>query len=427
MWRQQDDPDGYEFFVMHVKSSETVNKWEAEIQKLMRADALRREERERRSMQRQHQYMPSSANFPLTPASDRMYRTTPSGEYFTEQDAHRQQWDDDGLTAANTPSTTASNTPNSFVASSRRTMSGQGIPDRYSAGGPSRTSDDHYHGNALSQWRYNQNGMPAMPPLPRAVSSSVTDQGPDGHYRSNSRSISGPARHYLHDVHDDRSGGLPYLAESSEEVLRPSMAIANARYANGIGMLRSGSGVGGDPSTPQQHPAALRMRSASSPNVYQVPHVNAQSNARQPPMPFAVSAAMTPGSSGQSWNSSRDDVLRQPGQFGNKPYGPSALPLAATSETQLSVSDFAKRSSNSSESTELSELSSHSPETPYGGQIGDSMQLRPRVSSGDSSKNVIIKVHFNHVSFACSTFWAQRRRPDWACAEPGHLQTQGAT
>ncbi len=392
MWRQQDDPEGYEFFIMHVKSSETLSKWETEIKKLMQADARRREERERRSMQKQYQYIPSATNFPLTPASDRIYKTTPSGEYFREGDAYRRQWDDE---AAATPSTTATNTPNSYVGS-RRTMSGQGIPDRYSGSVSGRISDDHYQGSALSQWRYNQNGAPAMPPMPRTMSTSVTEQGPDGHYRSNSRGAYGSGRVPHEENAGSRAGGgLPYLSESGEEVLRPSMAQANARYANGIGMQRAGSGQM-DPSVPQPHPAALRTRSASSPNVYQVPVLGAMQHSSRPPLPYGGSSAMTPGSSGQSLNSNSDEMTRHTAQFGNKSYGPSALSLTATSETN--VSDFAKRSSNSSGSTELSELSSHSPETPYGGQIGDSMQLKSRISSGDSVRNVIVKVHFNQVS-----------------------------
>ncbi len=391
MWRQQEDPAGYEFFIMHIKSSETVNKWDTEIKKLMLADAKRREERERRSLQRDrstplnpYQYIPASANFAMTPSSDRMHKTSMSGDYFGgDDDTVRQQWEDDGVLSCSS----VTNTPNS-ISAARRGMSGQGFPDRYSE----RMSNDMPYG-AMPQWQRAQQETPTLPPLPRTVSSSVTEQGSNGHYRSGSRNGYGAlGRH----VEDDRPGGLPYLAEAGEEVLRPTMALGNARYTNNSGsqMQRSGSGAQ-DMSVPQPHPAALRLRSASSPNVYQIPTLGSQqSQGPSPPVPGSTN--MTPAGSNQSWMSMRNELPRVDNDFGNRNFGPSALSLTATSEDN--GADFAKRASNSSQSTELSEVSSHSPETPYGGNI--EIGRRSRVGSGESSsaRSVIIKVRFNHVS-----------------------------
>lgn len=405
IWRQQEDPGGFEFFVMHVKSLETINKWESEIEKLMAADQTRRDERLRMSQgaarQTSQQFIPNSANFPLTPASERPGTGSLSGGFFPDDP---RQWDEDG----GTPSTSTSHTPGAYPGgpASRRTMSSQGIPhagDRYSSSTGSRASAGDY-GNNLSQW--NQG---AVPPLPRGVSGASvrTDASfTNGHRYNGSRQVSGGSSSLSRGMSEE---ALPYLGEG-EEVLRPSMVEANARYANGLGMSRTGSyangTTNGSASVPQPHPGALRNRSASSPNVYQVPRMTSGPSPSPPPLPG--SAAMTTTSSGQSWSTNDSSAYNRVPHLGNNGFNPSNLSLTATSETENSDFDK-KRSSNGSDETELSEVSSRSPETPYDRNVRDLVPVQPnsRAGSGDSTiayaASVIVKVRFNSVS---TNFWS---------------------
>lgn len=295
-WRQQENPMEFEHFVLHVKNSEQLQKWEAEISKLMEADASRRAERERR----QRQYISPTSNFAVTPAAEQVMQG------HTELRRGSNNWEEEG-----TPSTTVSN-------KSMRTS------DRYSGHSMRNSTEDTI---LVSQLRYQQGMGVGAPPIPMQ--------------RMHSTQSLDPRTKVIRGTSDD-SYGPALNIEDPQEILRSTSTQGNAAFY-------------------QQAPA-LRMRSASSPNVY-----------------GSGSVQMQPTSSSSTWES-------QANQYNQ--YNPSKVSLAAQSDAVVSEFGF-KRSSNSSNATEVSEGST--PETPYG--TADLLATLPPLP-----EHIIVKVHYNDVS-----------------------------
>ena len=396
-WRQQENPNEFESFVLHVKNSEQYTQWEAAITKLMAADQKRREMRDidrHSSLGANRRHISSATNFAATPASDGPSTGPLSGGYF-ERDTVMAGWDDDG----GTPSTSASSTP--YL--SRRTLSQSGMarpPDRYS-NLSARSSNDDPNGLLMAQWRSQQNATP-MPPIPMRNSSdaSIVTEASFGNPSSLPRSSLGRgglptriARVMSDDSHGPALATTPETSEAGQEILRSNGAdTPNSRYTNG--------GIGGRSSNgfyppPSQTPS-LRMRSASSPNVYQLPKIGSDaSNPQTSPMHSASPLGVY---------DARNNVTAH--DYGD----PGAHYVSDGHQGSDPRFKSPKASNRGSGSTEGSDASSHSPKTPFDGQVPDSAKIASGHFTGSSTdmsqpykQNVIIKVLSPNVSAPTST------------------------
>jgi cell division control protein 24 len=411
-WRQQENPNEFESFVLHVRNNEQYLQWETAITKLMIADQERREMRERDRLSsggmgsmssgigRRH--ISTASNFAATPASEGP--SSLAGGYF-ERDA--AGWDDD----VGTPNTSASSTP--YL--SRRTLSQSGAPrgpDRYS-NLSSRSSHDDPNGMLMAQWR-SQQGFAAVPPMPvRTMSDASTfTEASFGNPSGLPRAGLGRGgvqtklgRIMSEDLHSPSLASMPEVNEAGQEVLRNVPAEhGNARYgaAGGPGRLSNGANL-----APSQ-PPNLRMRSASTPNVYQLPLMQPGQHTPPTPSPYGTSPQgyRLPTESEHSYNDPRypDEAVH---------YGPDGSRIIDSrynpSKSSLGTTEFdMKRSSNrSSRSTEVSD-GSYSPKTPHEGLVPDSARIASSLgNSGDVSQifgkqNVIVKVHVHSPNVSSS-------------------------
>jgi cell division control protein 24 len=386
-WRQQENPNEFESFVLHVKNAEQYNQWEAALTKLMAADQKRREmrDKDRHSLGTSRRHISAATNFAATPASEGPSTGPLNGSYF-ERDLGSAGWDDDG----GTPSTSASSTP--YL--SRRTLSQSGVPrppDRYS-NMSARSSNDDPNGLLMAQWRSQQSAAP-MPPIPMRNSSeaSVATEASFGNPSSLPRSSLGRgglptriARVMSDDSHGPALAATPETYEAGQEILRSNGGETNgSRYTNGAAGARPMHGV--YPSASQS--PSLRMRSASSPNVYQLPKIggdghNPQTSPMHSGSPLGIydSRTVTPHDYG--------DPAAQYANDGHRGSDPRF-----------------KSSNRGSGSTEGSDASSHSPKTPFDGQVPDSAKIASGTFTGSSTdvshyskQNVIIKVLSPNVS-----------------------------
>lgn len=357
----------------------------------MKADHDRREQRQREAESRDRQIRGSAASrmqypsyFPMTPASDLVTQSaTSGGGFFTEDDARRVH--DASLNGGGYSS------PPLNAGGSRRTHSQQGVQwasDRHSETSMRSASGDH-HGS-LAQWR--NNSSPSAPPMPRKMSElSVVTEASFGNPHAVHRSKLSLGK--FSTSGDDQPA---MLAPTPENETTSDTYHLNSMRSNGVpnaGMFRHVSSTA--PSVP--HPqmlSALRMRSASSPQVYQTSTV---SDAFYPQQQGLQSATQqTSAASSGSWT---PGAPYPSAESGVRAFHPSKISLAAP--------DFdPKRSSSSSFSSQPSD-DSRPPDTPYSGQ---GRELR----SGDSGESlpafnrmVIVKVHSDRVS-------ARLARDEWA-------------
>jgi hypothetical protein len=387
-WRQQEDPNEYENFVLHLKNSEQFQKWQTEITKLMKADQERREQRQREALSKDRQVRASAASrmqypsyFPMTPASDFVGQSAAtSGGFFTEEDARRLP--ELGLQDDHTGLPSGYSSPPFNMNGSRRTHSQQGLPrasDRYSQNSMRSTSGDH--NNVMSQWR-SQTGSPSVPPMPRKMSelSVVTEASFSNSHAAHRAKLS---LGKFATVGDEQQGStLSPTPETEDSMANPVSSLRGP----GAGMFRNVSTTA--PSVPNpQMLSSLRMRSASSPQVFQSPTVSDAFYPPQPPPQMTGAPPPPPPHSSGSWSSS---VPYPSADSGVRAFHPSKIALIAP--------DFdPKRSSSSSFSSQPSD-DSRPPDTPYSGHV---KELR----SGDSGESlpafshmVIVKVHSERVS-----------------------------
>ncbi|KAJ9095625.1 hypothetical protein QFC21_005496 [Naganishia friedmannii] len=387
-WRQQDNPNEYENFVLHLKNSEQFAKWQSEITKLMKADQERREQRHREAISKDRQARASAASrmqyvsqFPMTPSSEQVMQSAASSGFFTEDDARRVQ--DPAWQEENASPGAGYSSPPYNANGSRRTHSQQGIPrpsDRYSQNSVRSTSGDHH--NVMAQWR-SQAGGPPMPPMARKMSelSVVTEASFGNNHQSMHRNKFSLGKMAAYGE-EFTSSGLATTPEVDSGQDIPSSSTTRGVNGPGAGMQRNTSTHYPHPSVP--HPQLLssaRSRSASSPHVMQSAKVT---DAFYPPSQF--SPAITPPIAhlNGSWNSGTGPTYPIP--EGNiAVFNPSKISLAATEFDP-------KRSSSSSFSSQPSE-DSRPPDTPYSGHVAE---LRGG-DSGESlqafSQMVIVKVH----------------------------------
>lgn len=317
-WRSQENPMEFEHFVLHVKNSEQLAKWESKITSLMRADQSRREQRERE--RRGRNYVSPASNFPITPANEQ----GPYGENELRRGSSTSTaWDEEG-----TPSTTAS---------SHRPIRAS---ERYSSHSIRNSTDDQHV--LPSHLRYQQ--VVGVPPVPMQ--------------RLQSTQSLEPTRKAHRGMSDDTYG--PSLASSSTDDQQEFLRSVAAEGGRGVNY---------------QSPA-LRMRSASSPNVYGVGAVDSQ--------PSPASSTVNGGGGVGGWTSQSQTYAD---------YNPSKVSLAAHSDGPHSDFGF-KRSSNSSNATDVSEAST--PDTPYEGAV--LAAALPSLAEHVTTENVIVKVRYYDVS-----------------------------
>ncbi|KAJ9103339.1 hypothetical protein QFC19_004437 [Naganishia cerealis] len=390
-WRQQDNPNEYENFVLHLKNSEQFQKWQTEITKLMKADQERREQRHREAISKDRQARASAASrlqyvsqFPMTPASEQVMQSAASSGFFTADDAQRMHdatWQEEHAS----PGAGYSSPPYN-VNGSRRTHSQQGIPrpsDRYSQNSVRSASGDH--NNVMAQWR-NQIGAPSMPPMPRKMSElSVVTEASFGNHQGIPRNKFSFGKLAAYGEESSGSG----LATTPEVKTSQDVASSNTTRVNGgsgSGMPRNTSIQYPHPSVP--HPQFLsssRSRSASSPHVMQSSRV---ADAFYPSSQLPPSVTPPATHPNASWNPGVGPPYAIPEGDGAD-FNPAKL--------SIGTAEFdPKRSSSSSFSTQPSE-ESRPPDTPYSGHVAE---LRGG-DSGESlqafSQMVIVKVHSHKV------------------------------
>jgi cell division control protein 24 len=404
-WRQQENPNEFESFVLHVKNSEQYAQWETAITKLMVADQKRREmrDKDRHSSTTSRRHISAATNFLATPASEGpMTGPLSAGGYF-ERELGSNGWDEDG----GTPSTSANSTP--YM--SRRTLSNSGMsraPDRYSNTVLSaRSSQDDSNGMLQAQWRSQQGAVP-VPPVPYRNSSdaSIVTEASFGNPSSLPRSSLGRggipprmARVMSDDSHGPALPATPEMHESGQEVLRNAgTESGSSRHINGAVSARLSNG---SHSSAAQSPS-LRMRSASSPNVYQLPRINGEVGGSGSP---AVNSASPLGTHEPRTVNAYDYGDPNESRRGADNHQAPAKPWLTSAEYG---GGFKSSSNRGSGSTEGSDASSHSPKTPFEGQVPDSAKIASGMFTGSSTdvahayKNVIVKVISPNVSLKLS-------------------------
>lgn len=383
-WRQQEDPNEFENFVLHLKNSEQFQKWHTEISKLMKADQDRREQRQREAESKDRQFRGSAASrmqypsyFPMTPASELVSQSaTSGGGFFNDDDVRGAQ--------ETTPNANGYSSPPYYSNGPRRTHSQQGVSwasERHSENSMRSASGDH--NSSLAQWR-NHTSSPSAPPMPRKMSElSVVTEASFGNPHAVHRSKLSLGKFAT--TGDDQYGAM--LAPTPENDTTSELHHVSSMRPNGVtnaGMFRHTSSTA--PSVP--HPqmlSVLRMRSASSPQVFQSPAVSDAFYPQQQVLQSTTSQASA-ASSG-SWTPGVPCPSADPGV---RAFHPSKISLAAP--------DFdPKRSSSSSFSSQPSD-DSRPPDTPYSGhgrelRGGDSGESLPAFS-----RMVIVKVHSDRVS-----------------------------
>lgn len=369
-------------FIMIGKTEELMKKWSEKVTEL--AQVERRKVDEARSL-RSARLSGQSSFGPPTPASEAPpFQFPPPLPQHTYANANGYYMEDDddesGLRSGRTtPSVgTAATYVSAHPTTGRRVQSQQSMPiDRAELRARALTEDQY--GPSMTQWRSQQ---PSAPPMPRMMS-NMSSMSTMSNASEASFGTGLPPR----GARSLASSRLGRAEEMDEEDSATSSigALAMNRFGSGSarGMSRAPS-HGITPSVPYPHPPALRSRSASTPNVFQMPKI---SPAGAPPLPHSATNNVS------TW--SQDPTPS------HSPYSPPSQ-LATSSSTTLvggtayftkRMSGSGKRSSGESHSTETSETSSQqSPATPYGTISGVS-QLPMSVSrqnSGDGSNSSLL-------------------------------------
>lgn len=323
-------PNGYseeveDWFVMTGRSAETLKKWADKVIELAVNDRKRQAEyRSARHSGRASSQFQSSSWAPPTPATEAPPFQFPPPMPDDEDDGYRS-----GRT---TPSISGMHGPYPVPIPARRVQSQQSMPASQQAELRARAMTEDQNGPSITQWRQAQ-----IPPMPRLMSNASEASFGTG----------------------IGSGSRPALGRQTSTASRlgPAEEVDEDAYYHEPGprgMARAPS----QPHTGLPYPPQLRNRSASSPNVYQLPQ-------GAPPLP---------------------------------PSGWTESPINASSSTTLvggtayftkRMSDKDKRFSSESHSTETSETSSgQSPATPYA-QSSDLRHPTPvsRQNSSDAQGN----------------------------------------
>ena len=313
-------------FIVSGKSEEHLKKWADKILELATTEKKKQEEiraaharRSDRYSAGERQYL-QSAFAPPTP-----YAEHPAFVWPTPISPNEEE---DGLRSGrNTPSIGSSATYMSQSyghASGRRVQSQQSIPPDRQAEHRARAMTEDQYGPSMAQWKSQHQQPPPLPRLTSAMSALST--------ASEASFGMPPAPRFGRQMSQSRLGRAEEIEEES-----PTEADTNfARYGPARGMTRAPShGVG--PTVP--YPPPLRSRSASTPNVYQLPKA---SPSPVPPMPHSA------------WNESPTMVASS-----------SSTLVGGTAYFAKRMSGSNRRSSSGSHSTETSETSSQSPATPY--------------------------------------------------------------
>jgi cell division control protein 24 len=361
-------PSGYaedveDYFVMTGKSDDTLKKWADKVMELAELDRRKqdeiRTERERNNgrMSASSQF-PSSQWAPPTPAVE-----APPFQFPPPLPGHGGQFadeDDDDLgfrSGRTTPSMSGSSTIHGYYPTvtnaGRRVQSQQGMPPQNHAELRARAMTEDQNGPSMTQWR-QQGQQPQMPPMPRMMSAqssmSAASEASFGH--------PAPRGSINRNMSTSRLGPSEEVDEGSDHTPTYSQ-----RYPSQRGMMARAPSQGIPPTVP--YPGSLlRNRSASSPNVFQQPHVG--------PSPSAGHTPILPGMAEYDYT---DSVGMS-----------SSSTLVGGQYQGKRTSGGGKRSSSESQSTETSESSSGpSPATPYANNASElrgSVQVE-RHGSGD--------------------------------------------
>ena len=316
-----------DYFIISGKSEDMMKKWADKVMELANLARKKQEEERAERARRSDRYLSGDRNHylqssfaPPTPAAEQPpFVWPPSGP--SEQDI-----DDGYRSGRTTPSMGSSATyiSQSYGASAgRRVQSQQAMPADRQAELRARAMTEDQFGPSMTQWRSQQ-----PPPLPRLTSAmSALSTTSDASFGM------GPPRSGRQ-LSQSRLGRAEEIEEESPT--EATSGYNHPRYAPARGMARAPShGVG--PTVP--YPPPLRSRSASSPNVYQVPK---------------VSPAVLPTIPSSSWAESPSLATSS-----------SSTLVGGTAYFTKRQSGSNKRSSSESQNTETSETSSQSPATPY--------------------------------------------------------------
>jgi len=316
-----------DYFVISGKSEDTLKKWADKVMELAHVARKKQEEERAERARRSDRYLSGDRNYhqqssfaPPTPAVEQPPFAWPTSapSEFDNEDGYRS-----GRTTPSMGSSATYVSQSYGPSSGRRVQSQQAPPADRQAELRARAMTEDQFGPSMTQWRSQQ-----PPPLPRLASAmSALSTGSEASFGV------GPPRSGRQ-ISQSRLGRAEEIEEES-----PTEAASGynyPRYAPARGMARAPShGVG--PTVP--HPPPLRSRSASSPNVYQVPKVSSAAMPVIPSSAWAESPSLATSSSSTLVGGTAYFTKRQSGSN--------------------------KRSSSESQNTETSETSSQSPATPY--------------------------------------------------------------
>lgn len=374
-------------FVMSGRSDDLLKKWSDKVMELATIEKRKQDLRQERSQSSNDRYSTSdryqqSSFAPPTPATEQ-----PPFHFPPPLPRHNSEEDDDQSpelgyrSGRTTPSigSTATHMSQSFSsASGRRVQSQQAAPVSRAELRARAMTEDQF-GPSMTQWRSQQ-----PPPLPRMGSGMSAMSTMSAASEASFGQAPPTSARGLRQMSSSRLGRSEEVDEDSPTETSYSQS-GYSRFAPSRGMTRTPS-QGIQPSVPYPHPPPLRMRSASSPNVYQEPKVMA---APLPPIPNSAWEEQSP----------KSQAMAPPS-------------IAASSSTTLvggtayftkrisgSMSGGGKRSSGESHSTETSDSSQQSPATPYGNVPG-SVPSVSRQSSQDAvsglpsmgTGNMLVKV-----------------------------------
>jgi cell division control protein 24 len=360
-------------FVMIGKSEDQVKRWAEKVMELATAERKRQEEHRLERSRQNGRYSGSerlhqqSSFAPPTPATDQPAFYWPVGQVLDDDDESAS-----GFRSGRTTPSIGSSATYISLPQSRRVQSQQAMPADRQAELRARAMTEDQFGPSMTQWRSQQ---PMPPPLPRLASAMSARSA------TSEASFGGPRSGRL-----NSGSRLGRYDEVDEENPMDHREEYN-RYGPPRGMSRAPS-QGIPPTIPYPHAPSLRNRSASSPNVYQIPKVSTA-----PPLPQSA-----------PWQSASTETFSPPPHTLAMSSSSTLVGSGGTAYFNKRMSGSGgKRSSGESHSTETSETSSQqSPATPYGTIPGDPRGPTPvsRQNSHDAVQGmtVLIKVRCGEVS-----------------------------
>ena len=364
-------------FVMSGKSEEQMKKWGDKVVELATSERRRQEEQRQERIrlngrfsnsERQYQH---SSFAPPTPGVELPPFSFPPP--MPEED----EYDASGFRSGRTtPSMVSSSTyvSHSYGPSAgRRVQSQQAMPVDRQAELRARAMTEDQFGPSMTQWR-SQQPPPPLPRLTSAMSALSTNSA------ASDVSFGTQPQRTLRQMSSSRLG----RADEEDEDSPTEIASGYGRYTPSRGMSRTPSQGVIAPTVPNPHRPPFRSRSASSPNVYQIPQMTA---AQIPPVPNTAWA--------------------EPSAPSLAPSSTSTL-VGGTAYFNKRTSGGGKRSSSESHSTETSETSSQqSPATPYATVGGDGRGNTPvsRQNSQDAvtsgGPSMLVRIRCGEVSSSC--------------------------